>query len=83
MINAAPYDVLFEDRSHDDDLLPTPNDINGSESVLNQSPGFRVVRIGKAFIIKFSFNVYPTEAYNMLYVVKSTTMPVPKVYAIY
>ncbi|UPK99102.1 hypothetical protein LCI18_010037 [Fusarium solani-melongenae] len=35
------------------------------------------------FVMKFGVNVQPIEAYNMLYVAKSTTVPVPKVYAIY
>ncbi|KAK6855818.1 kinase-like protein [Apiospora arundinis] len=84
MLNAAPYDVLFEDRSQDHATpLPTPNDINGSKVLLHESNGSRVVRVQQTFVLKFGYNVHPIEAYNMLYVARSTTVPVPKVYAIY
>ncbi|KAK8002565.1 hypothetical protein PG989_002284 [Apiospora arundinis] len=79
-----PYNVLFEDGSHDYLApLPTPNDINGSEVLLHESSGSRVVKVKQTFVMKFGFNIHPTEAHNMLYVAKSTTVPVPKVYAIY
>ncbi|KAM5385685.1 hypothetical protein ACJZ2D_000884 [Fusarium nematophilum] len=35
------------------------------------------------FVIKFGHSVDPIEAHNTLYVARSTTLPVPKVYAIY
>ncbi|KAM0415782.1 hypothetical protein ACHAPT_013243 [Fusarium lateritium] len=65
--------------------LPTPNDIDGSEVLLNQPApgGTRVVRVHERFVIKFGVDVQPTEAQSMLYVAESTTVPVPKVYAIY
>ncbi|KAH8650416.1 kinase-like domain-containing protein [Ilyonectria robusta] len=84
MPKAAPYDVLFVDRSHNyPDPLPTPNDIDGSEVLLNQSTGSRLIKMQQRFVIKFGIHVHPIEAHNMLYVAKSTTVPVPKVYAIY
>ncbi|KAI6774862.1 hypothetical protein HG530_001620 [Fusarium avenaceum] len=42
----------------------------------------RVVRI-QEFVIKYGRLVAPIEAHNILYVAKSTTVPIPKVYAIY
>lgn len=84
MPDAMPYDVLFEDRSHNyPNPLPTPNDLDGSEVLLNQSTGSRIVRIQQRFVIKFGINIHPIEAHNMIYVAKFTTVPVPKVYAIY
>ncbi|POR33789.1 Uncharacterized protein TPAR_06021 [Tolypocladium paradoxum] len=84
MPKAAPYDVLFVDRSQNyPNPLSTPNDIDGSEVLLNQSTGSRLMRMQQRFVIKFGIHVHPIEAHNMLYVAKSTTVPVPKVYAIY
>ncbi|KAI5863992.1 kinase-like domain-containing protein [Durotheca rogersii] len=84
MPKAAPYDVLFVDQSQNDpNPLPTPNDIDGSEVLLNQSSGSRLVRMQQKFVIKFGIHVHPIEARNMLYVAKSTTVPIPRVYAIY
>lgn len=84
MSEAALYDVLFIDRSHNCPTpLPTPNDIDGSEVLPNRPGSARLVRIQQRFIMKLGAHVRPIEAYNMLYVAKATTVPVPKVYAIY
>ncbi|KAH6626061.1 kinase-like domain-containing protein [Chaetomium sp. MPI-SDFR-AT-0129] len=88
MPKEAPYNVLFTDPSRNDadPPLPTPNDIDGSEVLLHQSTGCRLVKLQQKqqkFVIKFGIHVHPIEAHNMLYVTKTTTIPVPKVYAIY
>lgn len=84
MTGAAPYDVLFLDQSQDwPDPLPNPNDLDGSEDLIHQSTGSRLVRVQQSFVIKFGIHVHPIEAQNMLFVAKSTTVPVPRVYAIY
>lgn len=81
---AAPYEVLFVDQSQNcPNPLPTPTDITGSEVLLSQTTGCRVVRMQEKFVVKFGTYVNPIEAHNMMYVAKSTTVPVPKVYAIY
>lgn len=84
MPEAAPYDVLFVDRSQGHpNPLSTPNDMDGSEVLLNGSTGSRLVSMQEKFVIKFGIHVHPIEAHNMLYVAKSTAVPVPEVYAIY
>ncbi|KAK7413102.1 hypothetical protein QQX98_008050 [Neonectria punicea] len=84
MSEPISYDVLFIDRSQNYPIpLPTPNDIDGSEILPSKPGGARLVRIQQRFVMKFGVDVQPVEAYNMLYVAKSTTVPVPKVYAIY
>lgn len=78
------YDVLFMDPSRGDlKSLPTPNDITGSEEVLTDAYGRRLVRVWEHFVVKFGTGVVPIEAENMLFVKKSTTIPIPKVFAIY
>ncbi|KAH6973817.1 hypothetical protein BKA56DRAFT_634745 [Ilyonectria sp. MPI-CAGE-AT-0026] len=57
--------------------------MDGSEVLLNQSTGSRLVRMQERFAIEFGIHDHPIEAHNMLYVAKSTAVPVPKVYAIY
>ncbi|KAF4460299.1 Phosphotransferase enzyme family [Fusarium albosuccineum] len=84
MAESAPYDVLFVDRSQNYSIpLPTPNDLDGSDVLLHESSGSRLVRMQQTFVLKYGAYVEPIEAYNMLFVAKSTTVPVPKVYAIY
>ena len=84
MSNAALYDTLFVDASQNHlNPLPTPNDIDGSEVLLYQSTGTRLVKIQQRFVIKFGVHIRPIEARNMLHVAINTTVPVPKVYAIY
>ncbi|KAM0235338.1 hypothetical protein ACHAP5_009733 [Fusarium lateritium] len=78
---AKSYDTLFVDQSQAISL-PTPDDIDDSEVLLNETRGSRVVRT-QGFVIKYGIFVKPIEAHNMLYVAKSTAVPVPKVYAIY
>ncbi|RTE76956.1 hypothetical protein BHE90_008574 [Fusarium euwallaceae] len=84
MSEPMSYDVLFIDRSQNYPiLLPTPNDVDGSEVLPSNPGGAHLVRIQQRFVMKFGVDVQPIEAHNMLYVAKSTTVPVPKVYAIY
>lgn len=84
MSEPISYDVLFIDWSQNYPIpLPTPNDIDGSEILPSKPGGARLVRMQQRFVMKFGVDVQPVEAYNMLYVAKSTTVPVPKVYAIY
>ncbi|KAJ0140963.1 Uncharacterized protein HZ326_16162 [Fusarium oxysporum f. sp. albedinis] len=52
-----------------------PTDMESTES--------RGLPYDQRFIMKFGRNVRPIEANNMLYVAKHTTIPVPRVYAIY
>ncbi|KAF5020272.1 hypothetical protein F66182_7706 [Fusarium sp. NRRL 66182] len=82
MSKAESFDILFVDQCQAISP-PTPNDIDGSEVLLNETSGTRVVRIQQQFVIKYGVHVEPVEAHNMLYVAKSTTVPVPRVYAIY
>lgn len=84
MSEPTSYDVLFIDQSQNYPVpLPTPNDIDGSEVLPSNPGGARIVGIQQRFVMKFGVDVQPIEAHNMLYVAKSTTVPVPKVYAIY
>ncbi|KAI8710726.1 APH domain-containing protein [Fusarium sp. LHS14.1] len=84
MSEPTSYDVLFIDQSQNYPIpLPTPNDIDGSEVLPSNPGGARIVGIQQRFVMKFGVDVQPIEAHNMLYVAKSTTVPVPKVYAIY
>ncbi|KAL2888497.1 kinase-like domain-containing protein [Ceratocystis lukuohia] len=83
MSEPMSYNVLFIDQSQNYPIpLPTPNDMDSSE-VFPSKPGARLVGIQQKFVMKFGVKVQPIEAHNMLYVAKFTTVPVPKVYAIY
>lgn len=87
MREPAPFNILFEVQPRENpnypNSLPTPNDIDGSEILLKDSPRGRVVRVQEMFVMKYGVNVDLLEAHNMQYVARFTTVPVPKVYAIY
>lgn len=81
----APYDVLFVDGSFIQSLpLPTPDDLADSQPLKNAGfSGKQVVRVRDEYVVKFGRDVDATEAHNMMFVARSTSIPVPKVYAIY
>ncbi|CZR60223.1 uncharacterized protein PAC_10119 [Phialocephala subalpina] len=62
--------------------LPTDQEIHGSTEQFMESGGRRLVRIGP-YIIKYGSGVSVVEGENMLFVSRETTIPVPRVYAIY
>lgn len=67
MEKVALYDTLFVDQTQNyPDLLPTPNDIDGSEVLLHESTGSRLVRFQERFVVKFGIYISPIEAHNML-----------------
>ena len=63
--------------------LPTDEEIDASQDVLEENPGCRVVRVGIHFLVKYGEHVSLHEAENMLFVKESTDVPVPQVYAMY
>ena len=73
--------------SMDEELLPHPlpthEEIDASQDVLEENPGCRVVRVGIHFLVKYGEHVSLHEAENMLFVKESTDAPVPQVYAMY
>ncbi|KAM0555137.1 hypothetical protein ACHAPJ_006488 [Fusarium lateritium] len=78
------YDILFKDQPQDFlGPLPTPNDIESGEPLPNNPGSANLVRIRETFVMKYGSEVRPTEAHNMLYVAKHTSVALPKVYAIY
>ncbi|KAI1127836.1 kinase-like domain-containing protein [Nemania abortiva] len=85
MPKTEPYDVLFVDQAENNRrTLPTPNDVDEAEILVEESTGgSRLARVQQNYVIKFGVRVHPIEAQSVLFVTKSTTIPVPKVYAIY
>ncbi|KAF8846717.1 hypothetical protein BDZ45DRAFT_396713 [Acephala macrosclerotiorum] len=62
--------------------LPTNQEIHGSTEQYMENGGRRLVRIGP-YMIKYGSGVSVIEGENMLFVSRETTIPVPRVYAIY
>ena len=63
--------------------LPNNVDIEVSKDGFADYSGQKVVRLGKHFVVIYGININIIEAENMLFVRKATTIPVPKVYALY
>jgi serine/threonine protein kinase len=84
MMDLSEYDIIFsepEDRLPE--RLPTPLEIEDSTSFINgQNGACCLVRVGASYIAKFG-DVNPMEGYNMRFVRQHTSVPVPKVFAIY
>ena len=59
--------------------------INDTKAQPHEWIGCRVVRPknSKEFVVKYGYDVHPSEDFSTLYVAQSTTIPVPKIYAIY
>jgi tRNA A-37 threonylcarbamoyl transferase component Bud32 len=83
MANAGQYKTLFSNKPQSSSQqIPTPHDIDESEEVLKDGIGRLIIRKGD-FVIKYGVDVSAIEAENAMYVAQSTTVPVPKVFAIY
>ncbi|KAF6235290.1 hypothetical protein HO173_006484 [Letharia columbiana] len=63
--------------------LPTNAEIEASKDVIAVTGGRRVVRVGTHFVVKYGLGVTILEGENMLFVRSTTTIPIPKVYALY
>ncbi|TVY37224.1 hypothetical protein LOCC1_G007466 [Lachnellula occidentalis] len=62
--------------------LPTNQEIHDSKDQYVDNGGRRVVRVGP-YMIKYGPAVSVIEGENMLFISRETTIPVPRVYAIY
>jgi serine/threonine protein kinase len=63
--------------------LPTVADILASKTKLSAAHEAPVVRVGEHFAVKFGQGVLLQEGENMLFVQQNSSVPVPKVYAIF
>ncbi|CAM6123373.1 unnamed protein product [Calypogeia fissa] len=75
-----PY---FADSNALPSRLPTKEEIESSKDVIIDHCTRRVVGIGPHFVVKYGRRIDPTEGQNMLFVQQNTSVPVPRVYAIY
>ncbi|CAM6090446.1 unnamed protein product [Calypogeia fissa] len=75
-----PY---FADPNALPSRLPTKEEIESSKDVIIDHRTRRVVGIGPHFVVKYGRRIDPTEGQNMLFVQQNTSVPVPRVYAIY
>lgn len=64
-------------------ILPTTAEIENSKEILHERTAAKVVSIGPHFIAKYGFNISLEEGRTMMFVRRSTAVPVPRVYALY
>lgn len=63
--------------------LPTVQEIESETELLNMTAGCKVVRVGDHFVVKYGEQVDLLEGETMLFLEQSTTVPVPRVYALF
>ncbi|KAK2810352.1 hypothetical protein FQN50_003083 [Emmonsiellopsis sp. PD_5] len=63
--------------------LPTKEEIEDSRDILSDQAARKVVGVGQHFIIKYGRGLDISEGENMLFVQQTTTVRVPRVYALY
>ncbi|KAI9662264.1 MAG: hypothetical protein M1821_008431 [Bathelium mastoideum] len=65
------------------EALPTVEQIECAHEVLSDTAGRKVVGIGDHFVIKYGLQVDLVEGKTMLYLQESTTIPVPRIFALF
>jgi hypothetical protein len=63
--------------------LPTSTEIENAENISLAYGGRRVVEVGHHFVVKYGNGIDLGEGENMVLVQQMTTIPVPRVYALY
>ncbi|KAL1845525.1 hypothetical protein Plec18170_009721 [Paecilomyces lecythidis] len=77
---------LFTVPYHATDLpapLPTESEIDDAPDISLEYGGRRIVEVGPYFVVKFGKGVSLLEGENMMFVRRTTNIPVPRVYALY
>ncbi|CAM6090447.1 unnamed protein product [Calypogeia fissa] len=63
--------------------LPTKEEIESSKDVFSEATDRKVVGVGQHFVVKYGRMVDPIEGQTILFVQRNTSVPVPRIYAIY
>jgi len=79
-LKCLPYIV---DSSSLPAKLPTVAEILSSEDILCDQGSRKVVGVGQHFVVKYGSQIDVMEAENMLFIQQTTSIPVPRVYAIF
>lgn len=63
--------------------LPSEEEIHSPDEVLSENLGRKVVRIGSHLVVKYGHTVEEIEAETMIFVKENTSIPVPRVFAVF
>jgi len=63
--------------------LPTVEEIESAVEILSDTTGRKVVGVGDHFVVKYGVQVDLLEGETMLFLGQSTTVPVPRIYALF
>ena len=63
--------------------LPTTTNIQNTQEILLKRTGAKVVAVGPYFVVKYGKNIDLEEGRTMKYVEDCSTVPVPRLYALY
>ena len=63
--------------------LPTKGAIDSSNEILCEQSARKVVGVGSHFVVKYGLQVDLEEGQNMIFIRNTTSVPVPKIYALF
>ncbi|KAH8902911.1 hypothetical protein BR93DRAFT_221671 [Coniochaeta sp. PMI_546] len=63
--------------------LPSPEDVENSTDVLQETIARRTVRLSDCYVVKHGVEVEPIEGENMLFVRENGGIPIPRLFAIF
>lgn len=63
--------------------LPTIDEIENSRDILCEQSARKVVGVGQHFVVKYGLAVDLMEGQNMVFIQKATSVPVPRIYALF
>lgn len=75
-----PYRVPSEELPSE---LPTKDAIESSKEILCEESARKVVSVGSHFVVKYGLQVDLAEGQSMIFIKNTTTVSVPKVYALF
>jgi thiamine kinase-like enzyme len=81
--NFRPNLPFYCDKAALPEELPTIEQIDQAQEELSHTAGCKVVAIGNHFVIKYGLQVDLLEGETMLFLKESTSVPVPRIYALF
>jgi serine/threonine protein kinase len=63
--------------------LPTDEEIESPDEAFSETGRCKAVRVGEHFVVKYGHIIEELEAETMIFIKNNTSIPIPRVYAVY